>query len=103
MRRPMRCWNRSSAPRIRGFRCTRGRARTSSASCWPRICSSCKGLNDLLREFRSNRNPLAIVIDEFGRVAGLITIEDVLEQIVGEIEDEFDIPEDEGDIFSLAD
>jgi len=62
-----------------------------------------KRLNDLLREFRSNRNHLAIVIDEFGRVAGLITIEDVLEQIVGEIEDEFDIPEDEGDIFSLAD
>lgn len=62
-----------------------------------------KGLNDLLRDFRGNRNHLAIVIDEFGRVAGLITIEDVLEQIVGEIEDEFDIPEDEGDIFALAD
>ncbi|MDR3452594.1 MAG: transporter associated domain-containing protein [Rhodoferax sp.] len=62
-----------------------------------------KGLNDLLRDFRGNRNHLAIVIDEFGRVAGLITIEDVLEQIVGEIEDEFDIPEDEGDIFGLAD
>jgi magnesium and cobalt transporter len=62
-----------------------------------------KGLNDLLREFRGNRNHLAIVIDEFGRVAGLITIEDVLEQIVGEIEDEFDIPIEEGDIFALAD
>ena len=62
-----------------------------------------KGLNDLLREFRGNRNHLAIVIDEFGRVAGLITIEDVLEQIVGEIEDEFDIAEDHGDIFGLAD
>jgi magnesium and cobalt transporter len=62
-----------------------------------------KGLNDLLREFRGNRNHLAIVIDEFGRTAGLITIEDVLEQIVGEIEDEFDIAEDEGDIFALAD
>ena len=62
-----------------------------------------KGLNDLLREFRGNRNHLAIVIDEFGRVAGLITIEDVLEQIVGEIEDEFDNVEDEGDIFGLAD
>lgn len=62
-----------------------------------------KGLNDLLREFRGTRNHLAIVIDEFGRVAGLITIEDVLEQIVGEIEDEFDISEDEGDIFGLAD
>lgn len=62
-----------------------------------------KGLNDLLREFRGNRNHLAIVIDEFGRVAGLITIEDVLEEIVGEIEDEFDVAEEEGDIFALAD
>ncbi|MEP6556943.1 MAG: transporter associated domain-containing protein, partial [Burkholderiales bacterium] len=62
-----------------------------------------KGLNDLLREFRGTRNHLAIVVDEFGRIAGLITIEDVLEQIVGEIEDEFDIGEDEGDIFTLAD
>ena len=62
-----------------------------------------KGLNDLLREFKGNRNHLAIVVDEFGRVAGLITIEDVLEQIVGEIEDEFDIAADEGDIFGLSD
>ena len=62
-----------------------------------------KGLNDLLREFKGNRNHLAVVVDEFGRVAGLVTIEDVLEQIVGEIEDEFDTAEDEGDIFSLAD
>jgi magnesium and cobalt transporter len=62
-----------------------------------------KGLNDLLREFRGNRNHLALVIDEFGRIAGLITIEDVLEQIVGEIEDEFDIAEEGGDIFALAD
>lgn len=62
-----------------------------------------KGLNDLLRDFRGNRNHLAMVVDEFGRTAGLITIEDVLEQIVGEIEDEFDIAEDEGDIFGLAD
>ena len=49
-----------------------------------------KGLNELLRDFRSNRNHLAMVIDEFGNTAGLITIEDVLEEIVGEIEDEFD-------------
>lgn len=62
-----------------------------------------KGLNDLLREFKGNRNHLAVVVDEFGRVAGLITIEDVLEQIVGEIEDEFDIADDEGDIFGLSD
>ena len=62
-----------------------------------------KGLNDLLRDFQGNHNHLAIVIDEFGRVAGLITIEDVLEQIVGEIEDEFDIDDDEGDIYGLVD
>ncbi|WP_374494197.1 HlyC/CorC family transporter [Brachymonas sp.] len=63
-----------------------------------------KALNDLLREFRAKRNHLAIVIDEFGRVAGLITIEDVLEEIVGEIEDEFDDDdEDEGDIYNLVD
>jgi magnesium and cobalt transporter len=62
-----------------------------------------KGLNDLLREFRGNRNHLAVAVDEFGRIAGLITIEDVLEQIVGEIEDEFDIEDNEGDIFGLAD
>ena len=62
-----------------------------------------KGLNDLLRDFQSNHNHLAIVIDEFGRVAGLVTIEDVLEEIVGEIEDEFDIADDDGDIFGLPD
>lgn len=62
-----------------------------------------KGLYDLLREFRANHNHMSILIDEFGSVAGLVTMEDVLEQIVGEIEDEFDIPEEEGDIFTLAD
>jgi magnesium and cobalt transporter len=51
-----------------------------------------KRLNVLLREFRSNRNHIAIVVDEHGGTAGLITIEDVLEQIVGEIEDEYDNP-----------
>jgi magnesium and cobalt transporter len=61
-----------------------------------------KSLIDLLRDFRSNRNHLAIVIDEFGRVAGLVTIEDVLEEIVGEIEDEFDTDEEAGDIFGLS-
>ena len=64
-----------------------------------------KNLNELLRDFRSNRNHLAMVIDEFGRTAGLITIEDVLEEIVGKIEDEFD--EDataaENGIYTLAD
>jgi magnesium and cobalt transporter len=49
-----------------------------------------KRLNVLLREFRENRNHMAIVIDEYGGVAGLVTIEDVLEEIVGEIEDETD-------------
>ncbi|MFM8624555.1 MAG: HlyC/CorC family transporter [Betaproteobacteria bacterium] len=62
-----------------------------------------KGLNELLRDFRGNRNHLAMVIDEFGRLAGLITIEDVLEQIVGDIEDEFDSADNEGDIFALPD
>jgi len=61
-----------------------------------------KGLNDLLRDFRGNRNHLAIVIDEFGRVAGLITIEDVLEQIVGDIEDEYDFDESEDNIIAEA-
>jgi len=62
-----------------------------------------KALNDLLRDFRSNRNHLAIVIDEFGNTAGLITIEDVLEEIVGEIEDEFDEQSRENGIVTLAD
>ncbi|MBN8508294.1 MAG: CBS domain-containing protein [Burkholderiales bacterium] len=62
-----------------------------------------KRLNELLRDFRSNRNHLAIVIDEFGQTAGLITIEDVLEEIVGEIEDEFDEAEADSGIYTLAD
>lgn len=62
-----------------------------------------KGLNELLRDFRSNRNHLAIVIDEFGNTAGLITIEDVLEEIVGEIEDEFDDKDGESSVYTLAD
>ena len=62
-----------------------------------------KGLNELLRDFRSTRNHLAIVIDEFGSTAGLITIEDVLEEIVGEIEDEFDDKDHASGVFTLAD
>ncbi|MDH5181027.1 MAG: CBS domain-containing protein [Gammaproteobacteria bacterium] len=53
-----------------------------------------KRLNVLLKEFRSSRNHMAIVVDEYGGVAGLVTIEDVLEQIVGEIEDEHDFEDD---------
>jgi len=53
-----------------------------------------KRLNVLLDEFRANRNHMAIVVDEYGGIAGLVTIEDVLEQIVGEIEDEHDIEDD---------
>ena len=57
-----------------------------------------KRLNVLLRDFRRNRNHMAIVVDEYGGVAGLVTIEDVLEQIVGEIEDEYDFDETEANI-----
>jgi len=57
-----------------------------------------KPLNVLLKEFRKNRNHIAIVVDEYGGVAGLITIEDVLEQIVGDIEDEYDFDEAEDNI-----
>ncbi|MFO7276348.1 MAG: transporter associated domain-containing protein [Pseudomonadota bacterium] len=53
-----------------------------------------KRLNVLLKEFRRNRNHMAIVVDEYGGVSGLVTIEDVIEQIVGEIDDEYDVEED---------
>jgi magnesium and cobalt transporter len=54
-----------------------------------------KRLNVLLKEFRRSRNHMAIVVDEYGGVAGLCTIEDVIEQIVGEIDDEFDVEDDQ--------
>jgi magnesium and cobalt transporter len=57
-----------------------------------------KRLNVLLKDFRSNRNHMAIVVDEYGGVAGLVTIEDVLEQIVGDIDDEYDFDEEAGNI-----
>ncbi len=53
-----------------------------------------KRLNVLLKEFRRNRNHMAIVVDEYGGISGLVTIEDVIEQIVGEIDDEFDVEDD---------
>jgi len=58
-------------------------------------------VNVLLTDFRQNRNHMAVVVDEFGGVAGLVTIEDVLEQIVGDIEDEHDIEEEESMIREL--
>ena len=54
-----------------------------------------KRLNVLLKEFRSSRNHMAIVVDEYGGISGMVTIEDVLEQIVGEIEDEHDVEEED--------
>ncbi len=62
-----------------------------------------KPLDVLLKDFRANRNHMAIVIDEYGGVAGLITIEDILEQIVGDIEDEHDLDEDADNIVAERD
>ena len=107
---------------LSGHRREQGRRR--SASCSPRSCcnyyaeagsSTCatrcgpavfvpesKRLNVLLRDFRANRNHIAIVVDEYGGVSGLVTIEDVLEQIVGDIEDEYDFDETEDNIIPEA-
>lgn len=62
-----------------------------------------KRLNVLLSDFRNSRNHMAIVVDEYGGVSGLVTIEDVLEQIVGEIDDETDTEDDEGDLTRHSD
>ena len=61
-----------------------------------------KRLNLLLRDFRANRNHIAIVVDEYGGVSGLVTIEDVLEQIVGDIDDEYDFDESHDNIIPEA-
>jgi magnesium and cobalt transporter len=62
-----------------------------------------KRLNVLLRDFRSNRNHIALVVDEYGGVCGMVTIEDVLEQIVGDIADEYDFDENEDNIIRQDD
>jgi magnesium and cobalt transporter len=62
-----------------------------------------KRLDSLLRDFRANRNHMAIVVDEYGGVSGIVTIEDVLEEIVGDIEDEYDLDEDQDNIQSIKD
>ena len=60
----------------------------------PAVVPESRRLNDLLDEFRSRKNHMAVVVDEYGDVAGVVTIEDVLEQIVGDIEDEHDVDDD---------
>ena len=61
----------------------------SCAMCW--LCPRPSLLTDLLLEFKQRKRHLAVVVDEFGSTAGVITVEDILEQLVGEIEDEFDV------------
>tara|TARA_R110001599_G_scaffold353676_1_gene595131 strand:- start:170852 stop:171742 length:891 start_codon:yes stop_codon:yes gene_type:complete len=67
----------------------------------PLFIPESKRLNVLLSEFRAKHNHMALVVDEYGGVAGLITIEDVLEQIVGDIEDEYDFNEDDDNVLAV--
>lgn len=67
----------------------------------PLFIPESKRLNVLLSDFRAKHNHMAIVVDEYGGVAGLVTIEDVLEQIVGNIEDEYDFDEDDDNILAV--
>jgi magnesium and cobalt transporter len=67
----------------------------------PLFIPEAKRLNVLLAEFRAKHNHLAVVVDEYGGVAGLITIEDVLEQIVGDIEDEYDFNEEDDNVLAV--
>ena len=60
-----------------------------------------KALNNVVKDFRTERNHMAIVIDEYGGVSGLVTLEDVSEQIMGDIEDEFDVDDSEDQIFAI--
>ena len=61
-----------------------------------------KSLNTLLKEFREQRNHMAVVVDEYGGISGLVTFEDIIEQILGDIEDEFDEDDDADNIFAVS-
>ena len=62
-----------------------------------------KKIDDLLREIQQNRKHMAIVVDEFGGTSGIITLEDIVEEVVGDITDEFDVASDDGDFKKLDD
>jgi len=90
------CWQKTCCA------ITPGKNSTCAICCVRRCSSRGQRLNVLLRDFRSNRNHIALVADEYGGVSGMVTIEDVLEQIVGDIEDEYDFDDDEDNIIAEA-